>query len=403
MNEELLQFGTGGIESPEDNRSVYVEEIAGAPEMPEEFFSPYTVAAYLKNGTNNQGQRNSCVTESADKINETLASWIVTPDSVPDGQVIDYLFEIINGKLVLRKKISDEVPDSAAVFGYYVAKQIDGIPNANGTYISTGGRVLQGYGLPRVELHPYESADDTAARTLKPSDSAYEDAKKYKILRYTETQRSFDSYKLAIWTAHGNAIIGGYPLGGGSNLGVQPQEPPTTTPDNGHANIFFGFDRDYRYSLGSWGEGFGLTLYLKIFNHPKFGKIFIRGSKDDYVVAVKGCHQLGRDWEPWLYKGLMPYDEKFSPELEKRIVMLRVVKEKETGNVFIIFKGGRYWLTNTAQTSSIYQKGRGELWLDLDYDKIPEMEGRDLQLIPYNGNFGRINLVEAFKTLVGSI
>ena len=238
----------------------------------------------------------------------------------------------------------------------------------------------------------------TTARTTKPSNEAYEDATNYKILRYTETQRTFDSYKLSIWTAHGNVIIGGYPLGGGSDLSIQPQKPPTTQPDNGHANAFFGFDKNYRYSLGSWGEGFGLTLYLKIFNHPKFGKIFVRGDSNDYVVAVKGCHQLGKDWERWLYKGLMPYDEKFPVELENRIKMLKTFMDKETGRTFAILKGKRYMLTDPA-----YEAGRGELWVDIPLNELPQVVSEDVNFYPFGGFFGRVDLVTAFKGMVGSI
>lgn len=398
MNNEEIQFmfGQGGLESPIDSRSVYVEEIAGAGELPEEFFSPYLVAAYLRNGTNNQRQRNSCVMESSDKMNESMMFWNATPDSTIDGQVIDYLFDLINGKIVNKKSIEEKAQNFSPQFGYYIAKQIDGIPNANGTYVYMAGKVAVEYGLCEERLNPSNASYDQ--EITKPPIEAYENAKNYKIERYLQTQNTFDSYKLGIMTGNANLVVGGFPTGGGANLGVQPQKPPITQPDNGHAITFFGFDKNYRYALGSWGEGYGLTLYLKIYNHPKFGKIFVRGTEQDNVVAIRGCHQLGVEWFPaYAYRAVLFYDQKFPAELEQRIHMLKVIMEKETGRTFAILKGKRYMLTDP-----VYEAGRGEIWVNIPLNELLQVEKKDIT-VPYGGNFGKIDLVNCFKAIVGSI
>ena len=124
MNEEIIQIG-GAFESPADSRKVYVDEVyqqvAGAPALPEEMFSPYTVAAYLKNGTNNQKGRQSCVGESGDKGAESLSVWENTPDTVLDKDVIDYLFITESGKIRLKAEISEKIKNFSPTFIYYWA------------------------------------------------------------------------------------------------------------------------------------------------------------------------------------------------------------------------------------------------------------------------------------------
>src|SRR3990167_10664319 len=100
MNEETIITG-GAIESPPDHRNVYLNEVVGAPEKPEEFFSPYTVAAMLANGINYQRHISSCVAESTDKSLESIHFWVNTPD---EENPIDYLFTLAGGKLQLSIK-----------------------------------------------------------------------------------------------------------------------------------------------------------------------------------------------------------------------------------------------------------------------------------------------------------
>jgi hypothetical protein len=405
----MNEHNTGLVrEKIKDPRRVTVEEVAkafGAPTKPLEYFSPYLVAAYLSFGTNDQNGRQDCVFESTDKVNEAISAWEITPNEIPDGGVIDYLFDYDpNGKISLKPTIKNGMDNFSPVFGYYIAKQIDGL-KGSGTYLVYGGKVSQDYGLAHEKIWPSAGVSENKARYTKPSQEAYDDAKPSKIVRYAESGNTMESYKLGIWTGNGNAVIGGYDLGGGANVSVQPQKPPTSEPDEGHANCFFGYDPNYIYSIGSWGEGFGLTLYLKIINDPKFGKVFVRGTSNDYAVAIRGCHQLGNDWFPkYSYGVIALYDKKFTPELEEKINMLQTLREEETGRVFAILGSKAFWVTPGGSPGTVYEDGRGKLWLDVGPDQVPAIKQNELRSkYPDRGIWGKPTTMELLKFILGQI
>ena len=408
MNEEIIQSG-GAFESPKDYRAVYVDEVyeqvAGTPSMPEEMFSPYTVAAYLKNGTNNQFARQSCVGESGDKGGESLSVWENTPDTVLDKDVIDYLFITENGKIRLKAEISEKIKNFSPTFIYYWAKQKDGIPNNDGTYLVMVGKIGQEIGFAEESLHPSNGiTSESAVRNTVPSKEANDNAATHKIERYAQSRNTLESWKQGIAIGNANGIILGYSLGGGSNVNTQPQTPPTSQPDSGHANWGFGYDKDYVYSIGSWTENYGLTLYLKVFNHPKFGKVFVRGVAGDHVVAIKGCHQISRAWFPqYAFQGVMLYDKKFTPELEKRTAMLKTMREDVTGRVFAILAGKRYWVTPGGAPGTTYEDGRGRVWQDVSPDQIPAYSRPEIRQYPLGGIWGKPSWAEFLSLLMGQI
>ena len=401
MTNEEVQFfkGFGALESPPDNRKVFNDEVFGAPEMPEEFFSPYLVAAYLKNGTNDQKGRNSCVMESADKGSESLASWIVTPD-IPDGGVIDYLFDLVDGKINLKEGIKKEIGDFSPEFGYHIAKQMDGNPNSPGTFIYMSGKVLQDVGISEESFHPSTSFNDAEVLRRSPSPEAKENAAKYKIERYSNTRKSLDSYKLGIWSGDANIVIGGYPTFSDMS---QPQKVQSERRF-GHANCFFGYSLDAAYSMGSWTKNYGLKVPLKIYNHPKFGNIFVRGTSSDNVVIIEGVHQVGKEWFPeYIFEGIQFYDKKFSPELEDRLAMLKTMREDVTGRVFAILGNKRYWITPGGAPDTIYEQGRGKLWPDVPPDEVPEFSRPDIRKYPYGGVWGNPSFSDFMSGKLGSI
>lgn len=391
-----------------DLRRVSVEEAArafGAPPAPREFFSPYTVAAYLAFGTNDQDGRSTCVTESADKIGESISAWEVTPDEVDDRNVIDYLFDFDpNGKVSLKDKIRKEMDNFSPTFAYYVIKQVDGL-RGGGTYLYRAGWVFTEYGVARESIWPSGGVSEYDARYKKPSAEAYEDAKQFKMIRYAQSGNNFDGYKLGIWTADVKAVVGGYDLGGGANLGVQPQQPPTSEPTDGHANCFFGFDDNYVYAIGSWGPAFGLELYLKVINDPKYGKIFVRGTKEDHAVVVRGVHQLGKNWFPrYTYGVVALYDRKFTPELEDKINMLKTIREAESGRVFAILGSRAFWVTPGGAPGTVYEDGRGKLWPDVAPDQVPAISREELKAnYPERGIWGSPTTTELLKFILGQI
>ena len=402
----MLAQGTGLLREPViDHRRIKVEEVAkafGAPPAPDFFFSPYTVAAFLRSSTNIQYARNTCVMESDDKGMESISAWEQVPDEVDDGNVIEYLFDEAGGKIHLKPRIAENMRNYSPVFGYWNAKQHDRY-DGPGTYLVMAGRIGVDVGLCQEHLHPSTAKVDADVLSNRPSQEAFEDAAKWKLTRYAETRDTFESYKLGIWTGIANGFVGGYDLGGGADLSVMPQKPPTSKPSNGHANWFFGYELNYRWSIGSYGTGFGATLYLKIVTVPGYGKKFARGTQDDHVVAIRGCHQLGRDWFPkWTYGGIALYDQKFTPELEARINMLQTLREKETGKIFAIFKGEALWVTPGGKPDTIYEKGRGEFWPDVAPDQVPEMLSVDLRSkYPEPGVWGKPGILEYLKFKLG--
>src|SRR3990167_1267101 len=401
MNEETIITG-GAIESPPDHRNVYLNEVVGAPdkapEKPEEFFSPYSVAAILANGINYQRHISSCVAESTDKSLESIHFWVNTPD---EENPIDYLFVLTDGKLQLSIKSLQIAKNFSPRFLYALMKSEDGIPDFSGTYIKMAGVIPQKYGSATEQTYPsnYSLTEQQFKNRSGIPPEAYKEAEQFKIERYAFTDRSLESYQLGIWTSVAHVIVGGYPLGN-SNLNEQPQKPPTII-SGGHANCWFGYARGATFTVGSYSKDFGLTLYLKIYNHPQFGKIFVRGTPGDYVVRLYGLHQLNTEWFGGsnIFQAVTYFDKKFSPELEDRIKMLKAFRIKDKPEVYVVLEGKAYWVTPGGAPGTTYEDGRGKLWPDVGPEAVIQITEAEASMYPLVGLFGKASILDYVRFL----
>jgi len=403
--DEIISVASNGgaVDIADDARHVFIDEvseIAGAVlEKPEEFFSPYAVAAVIANGINNQGGVFACVAESSDRGNEAVHTWAATPDDIANEDVIDYLFKFENGKIV-GLNYPEKTKNFSPRFIYSLAKKYDGMPGLNGTSIDMGGKILQKYGAAEESIYPSDhSLFETAFRDAsKIPPAAFTNAEQFKIERYAVLDRTIENYKTGIWTGIGNGAIIGYRLGGNMN---QPQTPPSPgNEQDGHANLAVGFDKDNVYAIGSWGADYGIRLYLKTIKHYQYGTIFVRGTPQDYVVSFGGVHQIGKAWFTvrTMFRGVTFFDKKFAdPALEKRIAMERLVREEKTGRVFWLLNGEKLWV-NPFES---YESGRGRLWPDIPPDQVAVMPQDQLDLIPDGGVMGKISVTDLIKYRLG--
>lgn len=397
----------GALDSPDDPRQVSHGEVAGAPDLPEQFFSPYTIAAILGNGVNDQKGTFSCVGQSTDRGMESLQLWTNMPDDFDNAKVISTLFDVdVDNKVVgITDFTKKHLKNFSPQYLYAMAKKYDKF-NGTGTYLEMGPKVCSSdgaaeesvfpsdYGLSEVQFRDYRRI---SAEVLK-------NAGDFKIVRYAYVERDQPSHRTAIYTAPGNGDVMGYPLGG--NM-AQPQVPPAPGQENsGHANWEFGYDEKYCYAIGSWGSEYGVKLYLKIVDHFKFGKIFAKGAPDDYSVAIGGVHQLSAAWytSRLMFKGLTMFDDKFlDPALEKKIGMLRTIREQESGRIFAILGGKRYWITPGGAPQTIYEVGRGQLWPDLAPDQVPGLPRADIIKFQFGGIWGDPAIAEYIRAKMGQL
>jgi len=389
----------GAVDSHEDNRNVYHHEVAGAVEKPDEMFSPYTVAAIMQNGVNTQGVTSSCVAQSTDKGQESIQLW--TKISPSRSDIIQNIFEVdadydVKG---IRGEVRDMLKDFSPRFIYALAKKFDNI-STGGTHMYMGASILRRFGSAEESVYPSDhNLGEKKYRdaSLIPQ-TAYNNATDYKVVRYAFVEKNMEAHKIAVATAPGNGYIVGYPLGG--NM-TQPQTPPKKENQlSGHANWAFGYDKDYIYAIGSWGEDYGLTLYLRVIDHHKFGPTIIRGTKDNHSIKIRGVHQIGKEWfasPRTIYRGVTIFDDKFSdPNLEKRIKMLKVVRDAQD-RIYVIFKGKRYWIS----PYDMYRDGRGELWPDIEANQVAFISNDELNKYPRGGIWGDADVVQYFKYQLG--
>lgn len=406
MNDFL--FGKGAVRELQDNRRATTEDVqrvAGASQPPAEFWSPYVIAAYLVYNNNNQQSRSSCVAESGDKVNEALSAWAQVPDEVADNKVIDYLFNEVDGRLAIKSEIRLKMRNYSPVFLYHEAKKADGLPRGSeGTYLVMAGKVGQTVGVCREDLWPSLNVSEELAKSRVPSEEAYQDARDNgMIVRYFEGANTLKGYRETMWSANAHCIVGGYDMGGGADLGVQPQKPPTEQPTNGHANCFFAWYDTYNVSIGSWGTEYGASIFLKIVADGE-GKKFVRGTAQDHIVEITGCHILGASWFPkYAYRPIGLFDQKLPRDVEAKFEMLQTVREDVTGRVFAILGGQRYWITPGGVPGTMYELGRGKLWPDVPADQVPEAGRPDVRKYPLGGIWGNASFADYFKLITGQI
>lgn len=146
----------------------------------------------------------------------------------------------------------NQMPDKgfSMTFLYWLAKEYDGIPHINGTYIRTILKVMQKYGCATKEVFPYSSS------RVNITVGAVEDAQNYQIESYARLRTPYD-IRLAI--SRGMYVIIGT-LVTRDNWRRTYLSFPSGTLYGGHATHLFGYDDDlqeahvgYYFGQNSWG------------------------------------------------------------------------------------------------------------------------------------------------------
>jgi len=193
------------LPSPVDFRDVNMKDLLGAVSReivptPAEYSIPYILTI------KNQGQTSHCVGFVCATIKEFLER--------REGNFIEF-----SGDWIYKK-----------------AKEIDGIPNVQGTYFRAGLKVLKDFGA-------------------KPLEGNESDALKYRIGGYIQVDCDFQSLKRAIYEF--GAILMGFI---GSNQGWQTaMVRPIKTGESqwGHATTGIKYDIKFIDGQNSWGEQWG--------------------------------------------------------------------------------------------------------------------------------------------------
>ena len=144
-------------------------------------------------------------------------------------------------------------------FLYWLSKNYDGIPEQEGTYIRTGNKIMEKYGLCREALAPLKEMKSKPIITNEMID----DAKNYKIEGYAKLE-TLEEIKSAITDGY-YVIIGTLITSRNWDTNDGFLGLPSGYVLGGHATYLYGYNDDlehgdhkgYLYGVNSWGDDFG--------------------------------------------------------------------------------------------------------------------------------------------------
>jgi len=142
----------------------------------------------------------------------------------------------------------------------------------------------------------------------------------------------------------------------------------------GHGLAFFGYDDEMLYCINSWGENWGLTLYLKLIEN-EFGKYFIKTEQGNEDIIIKGVGALDKRYEipdysgyPHLFWGYTFID--LPDELATKTAIHKTIQVKKDNRIYVVLKDDKdeewySWITSDRMYIAGIKSG---LWLG--WDKI---------------------------------
>jgi C1A family cysteine protease len=171
------------------------------------------------------------------------------------------------------------------LFIYYNERRIEGTTDEDaGAYIRDGIKALKEWGACDEFLWPYRESWFAA----KPSEEAYRDALKRRIVAY---YRVSDLSDLRTALADGNPVVFGFMVFASfesaavSRTGIMPMPGANDEFRGGHAVLAVGYDDEKRHLIvrNSWGASWGDKGYF----YMPYGYINDPGLSSDFWV-VKG-------------------------------------------------------------------------------------------------------------------
>jgi peptidoglycan hydrolase-like protein with peptidoglycan-binding domain len=280
------------VESPKDYRDVPFGAIAEDITPPEEYQIPYKLTI------KDQLQTYSCVGQASSSLKEAKER--------QEGNNI-----VFDGFWLYKK-----------------AKEIDGIPNFNGTYYRIGLKILQKIGA-------------------KPTNENEVDIARFRIGGYCRVERDFESLKRAIFSHCG--VLAGYSwtLDEWNTAYVKPPKPGERK--YGHAVFLVGYTKTHLIAQNSWGEENGDGGYYYI---PK-----------DYLPGEAWCVliDLPNNWSELLVKNTPKPNHYFNKDLFITMSDLEVVDLKRALIWLGCLDGKSVGLTNlfgtkTKEAVMVFQK-----------------------------------------------
>lgn len=173
-------------------------------------------------------------------------------------------------------EVSGTYTKKAVKLGYYIAKQVDGIPDQSGTFPYVGKQIRMGVGLADEELHPdIKEASEAVYRTVEPSARALDDGNKNLIAGVAWLPSVLEKKQfLARSKGRGFGVtVGVYSdhlkVDSKDNCSIPPGE---VVPQSWHRIYCVGYDDNRPTKMGtgawlcknSWGKGYGDDGYMWI-------------------------------------------------------------------------------------------------------------------------------------------
>lgn len=298
-----------------DPRKVYVKEIVGAaPPRPDEFFGYYS-SRHASAFTYCQKTIPSCTAETGSRV----------------LGVLEY------------KEKSELVKHSVQVLMTIIKRKIDKA-TWQGSYMESIPKALQHYAsCLENNYHTDYNTNWIGFISVAINDGILYQASKFRTKGYGFVDPNIEDIKQSIFVGEGNIVAGGAK---GSNEGWRedPIRPPQGDEKTwGHAFCLLGFDKDFVYLVNSWGENWGLILYLKERN-DEFGKYYIKGTKDNHDLQIKGVGRIGKNYEANLFEGFTFID--LPNWLAQRTKMLKTIKVKEDNRIYVDYGDWYQWVTS---------------------------------------------------------
>ncbi|GAA0137290.1 hypothetical protein YSY43_41310 [Paenibacillus sp. YSY-4.3] len=190
----------------------------------------------------------------------------ITPvrDQGPDGTCVGFACTV-GMKESQEQKEHNKYIELSPRYLYQKCKEIDGIPEANGTYIRVAMEILYHIGVCEERYWPYHPA-----QIGRPEPGADENASYYKVKSYCSMGKSLDTMKRSL-VVNGPFVIGVtvYDNWRNPEVGKTGKIPmPSGNILGGHALCVVGYDDDtqmfkFKNSWGDrWGDkGFGYLPY----------------------------------------------------------------------------------------------------------------------------------------------